>query len=319
MKVLGITDFGGPEAMRVFDREEPHAERGEVRVRVHAATVNPGDAVFRNGWQDVSAQRPPYVPGMEAAGVVDEIGPGTVTDLRVGDAVMAFVMPLRAAGGAYAEYLVLPAEWVAPAPAGSSHAEAATLPMNGLTARLAVDVLGLSAGQTLAVTGAAGSVGGYVVQLAKADGLRVLADSAPADTELVQSLGADVLVPRGDDVASRFRAAAPDGVHGLVDAALIGTSKLVAAVRDGGALAVVRGEGPVAADPDELHRRQIAYHTVFVPEYLGDRARLDRLRRQVEDRSLTLRVARTFPADQVTDAHRRLEAGGLRGRVVLEF
>jgi NADPH2:quinone reductase len=319
MKVLGVSRFGGPEALRVFDLQEPQAGTGEVRIRVHAATVNPGDTVLRAGQLDLSARRPPYIPGMEAAGVVDQIGEGTVTDLRVGDAVMTFVMPLRPGGGAYAEYLVLPASWVAPAPAGASHAESATLPMNGLTARLAVDVLALSPGKTLAVTGAAGSVGGYVVQMAKADGLRVIADASPADAELVRSLGADVTVARGADVALRFREAAPAGVHGLVDAAVIGTARLVGALRDGGGIAVVRGEGPQAADPAELSRRGITYHEVFVPEYLGDRARLDRLRRQAEDGSLTLRVARTFRAEQVADAHRLLEAGGIRGRLVLEF
>jgi NADPH2:quinone reductase len=319
MKVLGVSRFGGPEALRVFEMPEPHAGPGEVRIRVHAATVNPGDTILRAGGLDLGARRPPYVPGMEAAGVVDQIGEGTVTGLRAGDAVMTFVMPLRPGGGAYSEYLVLPADWVARAPAGASLAESATLPMNGLTARLAVDVLDLLPGQTLAVTGAAGSVGGYVAQMAKADGLRVIADASPADAELVRSLGADVTVARGADVAARFREAAPDGVDGLVDAALIGTSRLAAAVRDGGGIAIVRGEGSQAADPGELSRRGITCHPVFVPEYLGDQAKLGRLRHQAENGSLTLRVARTFPAEQVADAHRLLEAGGIRGRLVLEF
>jgi NADPH:quinone reductase len=319
MKVAGMSRFGGPEVLRVFDVREPHAGPGEVRVRVRAATVNPGDAILRAGGVGLPAGRPPYIPGMEAAGIVDEIGQGAVTDLRAGDAVMAFVMPVRPQGGAYAEYLVLPADWVAPAPAGASHVEAATLPMNGLTARLAVDVLALSTGQTLAVTGAAGSVGGYVAQLAKVNGLHVVADASPADAELVRSLGADVTVARGSDVAVRFREAAPGGVDGLVDAAVIGTSRLISAVRDGGGIAVVRGEGRQAADPRELSRRGIAYHPVYVPECLGDQARLHQLRRQAEDGSLTLRVARTFPAEQAADAHRLLAAGGVRGRLVLEF
>jgi len=319
MKVVGVSRFGGPEALRVFEVREPHAGPGEVRIRVGAATVNPGDAVLRAGELDLGASRPPYIPGMEAAGVVDEIGPGTVTGLRVGDAAMAFVMPLRPEGGAYSEFLVLPADWVAPAPAGAGHAEAATLPMNGLTARLAVDVLGLSPGQVLAVTGAAGSVGGYAVQMAKADGLRVIADAAPADAGLVRSLGAEVTVARGADVADRFRQAAPDGVDGLVDAAVIGSARLAAAVRDGGGIAVVRGEGAQAADPGELARRQVAYHPVWVPQYLGDQARLDRLRAQAEDGTLTLRVAGRFPAEEAAAAHRMLAAGGIRGRLVLVF
>jgi hypothetical protein len=110
---------------------------------------------------------------MEAAGVVDQIGAVTDTDLSVGDHVMAIVD-------------VVPAESVVRAPHGVSDVQAASLPMNGLTARLALDTLGLEAGETVAITGAAGASGGYVVQLAKADGLlRVVADASEQDTRLV--------------------------------------------------------------------------------------------------------------------------------------
>jgi NADPH:quinone reductase-like Zn-dependent oxidoreductase len=101
--------------------------------------------------------------------------------------------------GAYAEHLVVPAESVARVPAGMSDVEAATLPMNGLTARMALDLLELPAGATVAVTGAAGAVGGYVVQLATADGFRVIADAADKDEQLVKDLGADVVLPRGPE------------------------------------------------------------------------------------------------------------------------
>lgn len=256
---------------------------------------------------------------MEAAGLVDEIGPGTGTDLRVGDRVMAMAMPTGRNGGAYAEYVVLPPQWITRAPAGTSHAEAATLPMNGLTARLALDLLNLTPGQTLAVTGAPGAVGGYVAQMAEAAGLRVVADASPADGELVRSLGVDLVVPRSRDPARRLREAVPEGVDGLVDAAVLGSARMISAVRDGGGIAVLLGEGPRAASPSELRRRSVAYETVFVPHYLGDRAKLDRLRDQVESGRLALRVARVLPPEQAAEAHRLVEAGGLRGRLVLEF
>ena len=113
---------------------------------------------------------------------------------------MAMVVP-KASHGGYREQIVLEQRAVVRAPAGTSHVEAATLPMNGLTARQSLDLLGLSAGQTLAVTGAAGAYGGYVIQLAKHEGLQVIADASEADHELVTSLGADIVVRRGDDVA----------------------------------------------------------------------------------------------------------------------
>ncbi|MDX3239691.1 NADP-dependent oxidoreductase [Streptomyces sp. ME03-5709C] len=319
MKTVGVSEFGGPEALRVFEVPEPHAGPGQVRIRVHAATVNPGDRFLRIGALGPTAPAPPYVPGMEAAGVLDEIGTGTETDLCLGDRVMAMADPTSALGGAYAQYVVLPAEQVARAPRGTTHAEAATLPMNGLTARLAIDLTGLSPGQTLAVTGAAGAVGGYVTQMAKAGGLTVVADASPADEELVRSFGADVVVPRGADVAQHILRAVPAGVAGLVDAAVIGSAVVAPAVRDGGVIVTVLGEGTRALSPDEMRRRSLRVRMAFVPDYLGDRRRLDDLREQTEAGKLTLRVARTFAPEDASEAHRLLEAGGVRGRLVLEF
>ncbi len=312
MKVVGVDEFGGPEALRVFELPERHAGPGEVRIRVHAAAVNPTDTYVRNGAraEQQKASPPPYVPGMDVAGVLDEIGEGATTDLAVGDRVMAIVLPKGSHGG-YSDSIVLPAESVAAAPAGSTHAEASTLPMNGLTARLALDLLALQPGDTLAVTGAAGAYGGYMVQLGKADGLTVIADASPADEQLVRDLGADVVVRRGDDVADRIREVVPGGVDALADGAVQHTLVLPA-VRDGGAVAAVRG---FAGDTE----RDITIHPVWVREYLKAQAALDRLRQQAADGVVTLRVARTFPADQASEAHRLLEAGGTRGRFVLEF
>jgi NADPH:quinone reductase-like Zn-dependent oxidoreductase len=296
----------------VVDLPERHAGPGEVRLRVHAAAVNPTDTFTRNGARaaQLAVDPPPYVMGMDAAGVVDEIGDGTSTDLAVGDDVMAIVVP-HGSHGAYASSLVLPAASVARTPKGVSHAEAASLPMNGLTARLALDLLDLPAGATLAVTGAAGAFGGYVVQLAKVDGLRVIADASEADEELVASLGADVVVRRGEDVAALIRAVAPDGVDGLADGS-VQNEQVVPAVRDGGAYASVRGW----PGNDE---RGITFHTVWVREYAKEQAKLDQLRQLAEDGRVSLRVAATYPATEAAEAHRRLEAGGTRGRLIIEL
>jgi NADPH:quinone reductase-like Zn-dependent oxidoreductase len=312
MRVVGVDEFGGPEALKVFEVPDPHAGPGEVRIHVRAATVNPTDTYTRNGARKALLEPfpPPYVPGMDAAGVVDELGEGADSDLAVGDAVMAMVIP-EGGHGAYSELLVLPANAVVRAPAGVDLAAASTLPMNGLTARLSLDQLALAPGQTLAVTGAAGCYGGYVVQLAKADGLRVIADASEADTELVRGLGADVVVRRGPDVAERILAACPGGVDGLADGA-VQNEQVLPAIRDGGGMATVRGfraDGP----------RGITIHQTWVRDYYRDRVRLDRLRQQAADGVLTLRVARTFPAAEASEAHRLLEAGGTRGRFVLEF
>ncbi|QBI53570.1 NADP-dependent oxidoreductase [Streptomonospora litoralis] len=315
MRVIGVSEPGGPEALREFDIDERHAGPGEVRIRVRAAAVNPTDTAARSGayasrQADVS---PPHVPGMDAAGDIDEVGPGTTTDLAVGDAVMAVVVP-SGSHGAYSEQLVVSVESVVPVPVGADYAEAATLPMNGLTARMALDAMALEPGQTLAVTGAAGAFGGYMIQLAKAEGLRVIADAAADDEQLVRDLGADVVVPRGDDVADRIREAEPGGVDALADGAV--QNELVSpAVRDGGQMATVRG----FKGDDAAKERGVVFHPVLVMHYNREQAKLDALRKQAEAGVLTLRVARTFPADHAAEAHRLFESGGVRGRLILEF
>lgn len=321
MRAVGVAEYGGPEVLKLVEVPRPVTGPDQIRIRVHAATVNPGDTVLRIGHLDEVLRSgpltPPYIPGMEAAGVVDEIGHEVQTDLRPGDRVMTVVMPIDATGGAYAEYLVVAPDQVTLAPAGSTHAEAATLPMNGLTARLALDVLDLDPGETVAVTGAAGAVGGYAIQLAKVDGLRVIADAAPADSSLVADLGADQIVARGTGVGERIRQWWPAGVAAVVDAALQG-DEVVPGLRDGGQIAAVRGwelrdAGNLGQD------RGIEIREVFVPEYTHRRDKLDGLRILAEDGKLALRVARIYPAEEAAAAHRALEAGGIRGRLVLTF
>lgn len=312
MRAVGVMEFGGPEKLPVVEVPEPHAGPGEVRIRVHGATVNPTDTNLRSGAygdKPNGKDAAPWVPGMDLAGVIDEVGTGT--DWTVGDEVIAIVVPAGPHGGAYAEQVVVPAASVSRLPKGSDLVSGSTFLMNALTARLALDALALEPGQTIAVTGAAGAYGGYVVQLAKADGLRVIADARPADEELVRGFGADDIVARGTDVAEKIRALVPDGVDGFADGA-VRDAEVLPAVKDGGAVVTVRGwSGP--------SERGIAVHPVMVFDSAQRTDLIDRLREQVEDGTLTLRVAQILPATEAVQAHRLLEAGGVRGRIVLDF
>ncbi|MFJ4593745.1 NADP-dependent oxidoreductase [Kitasatospora sp. NPDC088861] len=313
MKAIGVYDFGGPDVLRVLRLPEPQAGPGEVRIRVHAAAVNPTDIMLRSGGHAsrMPGHRPPFVPGMDAAGVIDQLGPGADERLAVGQRVVAIVLFTSAHGGAYAEQIVVPAASVVPAPEGVDLAAASTLLMNAMTARLALDALAVPPDGTVAVTGAAGAVGGYAVELAKADGLTVIADAAPHDTDRVRGFGADHVVERGPEVAARIRALVPEGVPGLVDGS-IQTTETVPAIADGGTLAELRGwSGPA--------ERGIRVRPVMVTDGITDTERLNTLRRQVEDGTLTLHVADVLPAEKAAQAHRLLEAGGLRGRLVLDF
>ncbi|MEZ5854535.1 MAG: NADP-dependent oxidoreductase [Hyphomicrobiaceae bacterium] len=312
MRAVGLMTHGGPEVLQIVDVPEVHAGPGQVRIQVQAAAVNPTDTMARNGSraEQQKVDPPPYVPGMDVAGIVDEVGEDVTTGIKVGDTVMALVVPKGAHGG-YREQIVLGARSVTKIPAGKSVVEACTLPMNGLTARLSLDIMDLKPGQVLAVTGAAGTYGGYVIQLAKHAGLTVIADASEADHALVKGLGADIVVPRGNDVADRIRQHFPDGVDGLADGAVL-NERAVPAVRDNGIFTAVRGfEGQA--------ERGIKFRPTWVRTYDGQFEKLDRLRELAEQGVLTLRVAETYPPEKAADAHRRLEAGGTRGRLVITF
>jgi NADPH:quinone reductase-like Zn-dependent oxidoreductase len=190
MKAVGLMVHGGPEVLEVVDLEEVTAGPGQIRIRNFAAAVNPTDIVARDGTRAKLQSQfpPPYVPGMDAAGIVDQVGDGVATGIKVGDRVMAMVVP-KASHGAYREQLVLNQHAVVPAPADTTHVQASTLPMNALTARLSLDLLALSPGQVLAVTGGPGAYGGYVIELAKASGLTVIADAVASDRATVGKSG----------------------------------------------------------------------------------------------------------------------------------
>lgn len=313
MRVVGVEEFGGPEALKVFEVPSPEPGPGEVRIRVHAATVNPTDTLFRAGAQagNLRKPEPPFIPGMDAAGVIDALGPDNDDRLAVGDRVVAIVLPGGSRGGAYAEQIVVPAASVVKAPKDADFAAASTLLMNALTARITLDLLELHEGQSLAVTGAAGAYGAYVVELALAEGLRVIADASPQDEELVRSLGVYEVVTRGDAVAVAIRELIPSGVDALADGALQG-KLVIPAIADGGGYAVVRGW-------NEEIERGISVHRVMVRTESKNTAAMERLVQQADAGILSLRVADVLPAAEAAKAHRRLEAGGVRGRLVLDF
>ncbi|WP_369807330.1 zinc-binding dehydrogenase [Mycobacterium sp. 852002-51057_SCH5723018] len=252
---------------------------------------------------------PPYVPGWDFCGVVDQAPAGG--PIRPGEQVIGLTLGPMGDVGAYAEYVVTDVRSVVRAPTNTTAVAASTLLMNALTAYAMLEAPAIPAGGTVAVTGAAGALGGYAIQLAKHQGLQVIADAAEADEKLVKGLGADIVVRRGDSLAEHIREAIPEGVDGVVDAALYNDA-IAPAIRDGGA--ATSGRQHVGAT-----ERSIVWHKVSVDEHTTRTDVLNTLRDLAEAGTLTLRVAGTLPAEQAAEAHRRLEAGGLRGRLVLTW
>jgi len=308
-RAVGITRPGGVEVLEVVERPVREPGPGEARLAVKAAAVNPTDIGVRE--RGIEGIEPPWVPGMDAAGVVESVGEG-VDRLRAGEEVMAAVSPRRPEGGAQAELVVLPAASVVATPDGATLEQAATLPMNGLTALLSLELLDLAPGQTLGVSGGAGQLASYVIPLARLRGLRVVTDAAPHDEALVRGFGADVVLPRGEGFPAAVREAVPGGVDGFVDTALLKRDAFPA-IRDGGALVPVRGWD--AGEPE----RGIDIRPVMVFTVLERTDWLEQLRGLVADGTLRLRVAAAYPPERAADAQRAMEAGGLRGRAVIVF
>jgi NADPH2:quinone reductase len=313
IEAIGLLDFGGPEVLRSVKLPLPEPGPGEVRIATRAVGVNPTDATFRAGARAAQlADRPsPYVPGMDIAGVVDMLGPDPDGRLAVGDRVVAYVIPFGPRGGTYAEKVVADHRSVVAMPRQAGFAEASTLLLNAVTAAMALDAIGAKEGDAVGVTGAAGAVGGFAVELGAARGLRMLAEVGPADRVLADRLGATAVVGRGVGTTEEFRALVPDGLVGIVDAA-DRSAGVLAAIADDGALASVKGW----AGPAE---RGIRVAPISSFDAAFDTALFERLVAAAEAGTLTLRVADVLPASAASEAHRRLATGGLRGRLVLDF
>lgn len=297
-KAFAYRAYGGPENQEFLERPVPAPGPGQLLIAVRAAGVNPVDWKIRNGWLG-TATPPPRVLGVEAAGVVRQTGAG-VEGFAVGDEVFGV-----AAAGGYAEDTLLDAGATARKPAGVTFVQAAALSVAPATAYDAVQQLDLEAGRTLLILGVAGGVGSAAAQIARARGLHVVGTAADRNREYVEGLGA-VQVRYGEGVADRIRAAAPDGVDGLLD--LIGGEDL----REAAAVLADRTRLVSTADPDTA----AALGGSAVRRAPGA-ATLGELARLVATGALDPRVTGTYPLDRAPEALAEVETGHARGKLVL--
>ncbi|MDK9495370.1 NADP-dependent oxidoreductase [Streptomyces katrae] len=300
MKAAAFHAFGGPEVLELLDVPTPEAGPGEVRVRVKAAGTQPTDCAVRTGWSPPGVTITfPHVTGGDFAGVVDQVGEG-VTGLSVGDEVLGYRLQ-----GTYAEYLTVPAEQVVAKPAGVPWEVAGSLSASGQTAHTVLEDLKVSAGETVLINGASGGVGTIAVQLAVLRGAKVIATGREDNHAYLRGLGA-VPVTYGEGLADRVRALAPEGVDAALDTA--------------------DAEGlRVAAELVEDKDRVGTIFAYGVHEELGVRwlnsrrnaQRLAELAALVDSGKLRVHVRRTLPLAEAAEAHRELETGHGRGKIVL--
>ena len=305
--MLGVvaTALGGPEVLQVTELPDPTAGPGQVVVRIRAVGVNPADVESTTGEIPRGPDVPPFSPGWDIAGEVASVGPGTA-DFGVGDRVAGMIpwYSTRGKPGGYAEFVAADADWLVPLPEELDFVSAATVPLNAQTAHQGLSLVSLAmlpAGSSILVTGASGGVGGFATQLAVQSGYRVLAQAGQDDEQWVHGLGAHEVIPRSVDLATVGPVAA------VFDAIPVGEAA-GAAVEDRGVVVATR---PTPAIVPARGVRQELQLIRLERELLAD------LVGQVAAGRLRTRVAVTMPLTEAADAHRRVLAGGLRGKLVL--
>ncbi len=308
MKAVRIHAFGGPEAMKLEEIETPQPQDDEVLIRVHAASVNPIDYKIREGgFPPVKAQHLPKILGRDIAGVVERCG-SAVTRWHEGDAIFA-MLDGRGVGG-YAEYVCLKGELCAPKPAHLNFTEAAAVPLAAITAwQGEFDHGHLTSGQHELIHGGAGGVGHFAIQFAKARGARVATTVSRADFDFARAQGADEVI---DYRSERFEEEVRD-IDLVFD--LIGgetQERSWAVLRDGGALI------STLMQPSEERARARGIHAQsYVAE--PNAIELTEIGRLIDADRVHPHLHAVYPLEEVAQAHRTLEQGHVRGKVVLQL
>ncbi|MCF2531865.1 NADP-dependent oxidoreductase [Yinghuangia soli] len=303
MKAVVLSEYGAPDVLRLAEVPDPVPGPGGIRVRIRAAGVQPADTMLRRGAAPPSMAVPlPVVPGNEFAGVVDQVGDG-VTDFSIGSEVLGWSLL-----GSYAQAVAVPAEQVVAKPAAMAWDVAGVMSASGQTAHRALRELGVGPGDTVLVHAAAGGVGTVAVQLAIAWGASVVGTASEANHDYVRSLGA-VPVVYGEGLADRVRAAAPQGVDAAFDAA--GRGALDASVE------LVADRARIATIIDFEGAARLGVAGLRGGPGARSRERLGELVDLYEKGALRLHIAHRLPLAEAAAAHRIVENGHGRGKVVL--
>ncbi|WP_166348495.1 NADP-dependent oxidoreductase [Phytoactinopolyspora limicola] len=293
--------YGDASVLRVVEMPPPQPGAGRVRVRVHAAGIQPFDVKLRRGdTADWAPARFPQGGGSEFAGVVDQLGPG-VTEFAVGDEVVGW-----AVGAAHADHALARADSLVRKPSALPWAEAGALGASGQTAHTSLQALEVRGGETVLIHAAAGGVGTAAVQIARAWGATVIGTASERNHRYLRELGA-VPVAYGSGLVDRVRAAAPGGIDAALDA--VGTEE------------ALQVSAELVTDRDRAGT--IAGHGL-AEEYgvrvLGTERSAERLASLVElcvSGQLRVRIHATYPLAEVAAAHREVESGHVRGKIVL--
>ncbi|UOQ97819.1 NADP-dependent oxidoreductase [Hymenobacter sp. 5317J-9] len=317
MKAIRIHAFGGPEVLQLEDIARPVPAADEILIQVYASGVNPADWTIREGGNDVlrSFLNLPLTLGWDAAGVVAAVG-ADVTAFRIGDAV--YGEPNFPGDGSYAEYCTSQASRFALKPRRLSFAEAAGVPLAGLTAWTALFHDGqLQAGQRVLIQGASGGVGGFAVQFAKAKGAYVIATASAANLDYVRELGADEVF----DYRSQPVEQLVHGVDVVLEASPLrdnaARARIIPVLKPGGIFVTVNLDVPFDEAVQAALARQQATGALSNNQARGEW--LQEIAELIDAGQVQVFISRTFPLAQVAEAHRESQTHRVRGKLVLEI
>jgi NADPH:quinone reductase-like Zn-dependent oxidoreductase len=301
MQAITVSEFGGPEVMRITEMPIPTPGPEEILVRVLAAGVGPWDVSLRKGGYTGDL---PYVPGGEFAGVV--VG-DTGADAAFNDGVPVYGYP--ALTGCYAQYVTCPVEQLAPIPAGLPVIDAAGVPIDGQTAEQGItEELAIAAGDRVLVTAGAGGLGHFAVQIARALGAEVVATASPRHHDFLHKLGAAVVIDHTQpDWPDRARDAMDGGAQRVLACAAPTLAGAARAAADGAIIAT-----PVHGDLPDAGR-------VTWKSYNGRPrgSRLIRLAPWFDDGTISVTVQARYGWEDAARAHRQVAEGHTRGKIVL--
>ena len=323
MHAIIINETGGPEVLRYGEIETPEPGPGELRVRVAYAGVNPADWKNRQGM--LAMYRPyvfPYIIGFDAAGVVDKLGEG-VTGFAVGDRVFTPTNHGQGGQGSYAEYALATTDRVAHIPDGLGFAEAAALPVAALTAWQGLfDRGGVKAGQRVMIHGGSGGLGSFAVQFARWAGAHVAATCSTPNVDYVRGLGAERVIDyRKEDIADALAAWAPGGLDYLMDA--VGVSTLpngLDLVRAGGtyvSIPTLNDDGDIPASMAASAAKGVTREFSVMTD-VGSAATLAQIARLLAEGHVKLPPIKEYALRDAAEAHRQIECGHTRGKLVLK-
>lgn len=313
MKAMVIREFGGPEVFEMVEVGEPELRPNDVLVKVHATSVNPVDVSVREHGQWAGIQ-PPAVIGYDVSGVIEAVGEG-VDDLVEGEEVFYTPRVRGGGGGSYAAYHAADASIVAAKPVNLSHTEAASIPLAGCTAWDGLIIKArIRVGETVLIHGS-GGVGSLAIQIAKAAGAYVIAVVSDYMMDIAEELGADRVINYKTEDFVEIVEEETDGFGVNVVFDTVGGDLMTRSI------AVTQPFGRIVGIVSNDHGFRDAFikNITLYPTFLErDRYKLGALKVLIERGELKPVIDSVLPLSEVAEAHRRLEKGGVKGKIVLD-